>query len=278
MKFPAALLLALAAVASAAPAAASTDLVATVNEIRARGCSGRAGTEPALRRNPALDRVAAALASGDRLSSAMSDAGYVALASAVLEASGNEAAFRTLLATRGCDEILDPAYRELGAAERRGRAWIVLATPLDAPRAADAAAVGREVLKLANRARQSARRCGWKRFDAVSPLAWSEKLARAAQAHARDMAGRGVLSHTGSDGSSASERATRAGYQWRYVGENIAAGQQTAAQVVEEWLGSPRHCANLMDPDFTEMAAGYAFEGKSPKGVYWAQVFGAPRR
>ena len=87
-----------------------------------------------------------------------------------------------------------------------------------------------------------------------------------------------MLSHAGQDGSAPGDRAERAGYEWRTVGENIAAGQQTAEQVVAEWLESPRHCANLMDPDFTEMGVGYAFGPKSPKGVYWAQVFGAPRR
>ena len=105
----------------------------------------------------------------------------------------------------------------------------------------------------------------------------SETLNRAAAAHARDMADRSRLDHTGSDGSSPAERATRAGYTWRFVGENIASGQATPEQVVEEWIGSSHHCANLMSADFTEMGVGFAADSTSAGGIYWAQVFAAPR-
>ena len=73
------------------------------------------------------------------------------------------------------------------------------------------------------------------------------------------------------------ERATRAGYRWRVVGENIASGQATPEQVVEEWIGSAHHCANLMSPDFTEMGVGFAANSTSAGGIYWSQVFAAPR-
>ena len=61
---------------------------------------------------------------------------------------------------------------------------------------------------------------------------------------------------------------------WRTVGENVATGQSTPEQVVAEWLDSPRHCANIMDADFTEMGVAVA---SNASGVYWAQVFGAPQ-
>jgi uncharacterized protein YkwD len=44
--------------------------------------------------------------------------------------------------------------------------------------------------------------------------------------------------------------------------------------VIAEWLDSPRHCANIMSADFTEMGVAVA---ASSDGVYWAQAFGAPR-
>ena len=91
------------------------------------------------------------------------------------------------------------------------------------------------------------------------------------------MADRSRLDHTGSDGSSPAERATRAGYTWRVVGENIASGQSTPEQVVEEWIGSSHHCANLMSADFTEMGVGFAANSTSAGGIYWAQVFAAPQ-
>jgi uncharacterized protein YkwD len=71
-------------------------------------------------------------------------------------------------------------------------------------------------------------------------------------------------------------RASQAGYRWKLVGENIAAGQPTPEQVVEEWLESPGHCANIMDPAYAEMGVASAYEGRSEKGVYWSQVFGTP--
>jgi uncharacterized protein YkwD len=140
----------------------------------------------------------------------------------------------------------------------------------------DAQAVGARVLALVNEARGVARRCGWKRFEAAPPLARSEALDRAAHDHARDMASRSRMEHSGSDGSTPGERATRAGYRWRKVGENVAAGQPTPERAVAEWLESPRHCASLMDPGFTEMGIGFAADPASAAVTYWAQVFGTP--
>ena len=61
------------------------------------------------------------------------------------------------------------------------------------------------------------------------------------------------------------------------VAENIAAGQQTAAEVVAGWLASPGHCANIMGPNFVHMGVSYVVNPKSRIGIYWAQVFGRPR-
>ncbi|MGE0030903.1 MAG: CAP domain-containing protein [Steroidobacteraceae bacterium] len=273
----AAILLLLLAAIAPPTRAANIDFQAEINAIRAQGCAGRPGARPALRPAPQLDLVAQALASGSRLADAMKDAGYVAVQSAALEVSGSDAGIARELARRGCADIVDPVYRELGIATRADRAWIVLAMPLVPPAANDAADTGRRVLELVNEARASARRCGWKRFDAAPPLATSDALRRAALEHARDMARRGSLSHTGGDGSTHAERATRAGYPWRVVGENIAAGQPTAEQVVAGWLKSAGHCANLMDPEFTEMGVAYAVAPQDDKGIYWAQMFAAPR-
>jgi uncharacterized protein YkwD len=111
---------------------------------------------------------------------------------------------------------------------------------------------------------------------AAPPLSLSEVLGRAARTQADDMARHGSLSHAGSDGSTPAERATRAGYRWKLVGENIAAGQPTAEQVVAGWLESPGHCANIMDPAYAEMGVAFAYEARSEKDIYWSQVFGTP--
>jgi len=256
---------------------AGADVLADINAIRARGCASHPGAESPLRRVPELDRVAERLAAGSRFAKAMEDAGYVAVQSAALEASGSDAGIARELARRGCEDIVDPAYRELGIATRGDRAWIVLAMPLVPPAASDAENIGRRVLDLVNEARAGPRRCGRKRFDAAPPLALSELLQRAALDHALDMASHGNLSHAGSDGSTHAGRATRAGYPWRVVGENIAAGQTTAEQVVAGWLKSAGHCANLMDPDFSEMGVAFAAAPQGGKGIYWAQMLGTPR-
>jgi uncharacterized protein YkwD len=200
-------------------------------------------------------------------------AGYAATQAAVLEGSGSTAGIARALEREGCKDIANPLYREIGYALRDGKAWIVLAAPLTPPATGESQAVGARVLALVNEARSGGRRCGWTRFDAAPPLALSAALGDAALAHARDMAARGSMGHTGSDGSSVADRATRAGYRWRTIGENVATGQATADEVVAGWLASPRHCANVMSADFAEMGVAFA-AGKAGAGVFWAQVFG----
>ena len=62
------------------------------------------------------------------------------------------------------------------------------------------------------------------------------------------------------------------------IGENIAAGHTSAREAVASWIESPGHCANLMNPGFTEMGAGYHISRtRMPGYAYWTQVFGVPR-
>ena len=70
---------------------------------------------------------------------------------------------------------------------------------------------------------------------------------------------------------------SRAGYNWKAVGENIAAGQTTPESVVDGWLKSPHHCANVMAPQFREMGIAYYVNRASQAGIYWVQLFGARR-
>jgi len=264
----------LLAVPAAVAAQSPQDPAGAVNAVRARGCGGRPAVKPALRPDARLDRAAARIAAGDAFRDALQSAGYRAAQVAVLEASGHAASFSRSLGEGGCKDVTEAAYRDLGVAQRGGVTWLVLAAPLEAPAAGEAATTNARVLTLVNEARAKKRRCGFRRFGAVPPLAPSAALQRAASAHAEDMARRGVMDHAGGDGSTPADRATRAGYAWRTVGENVASGQSTPEQVVAEWLDSPRHCSNIMDSDFTEMGVAVA---SSATGVYWAQVFGAPQ-
>jgi uncharacterized protein YkwD len=132
------------------------------------------------------------------------------------------------------------------------------------------------VVALVNEARSRPQRCGSERFAAAPPLRVSSKLTDAADVHARDMVRRKFFEHRGSDGSEPKDRVRRAGYRWMLTGENIALGPQSAEEVVEGWLHSPGHCANIMEPRFREIGVGLAV-GKKRGQTYWVQEFGAPR-
>jgi uncharacterized protein YkwD len=85
------------------------------------------------------------------------------------------------------------------------------------------------------------------------------------------MARKNFLSHSGSNGSSAGKRISLQGYPWRTYGENIAAGNPTVSSVIQGWIVSNAHCRNLMNPDFTEIGAGYFIGpyGGNPAARYW---------
>ncbi len=130
------------------------------------------------------------------------------------------------------------------------------------------------VLELVNEARATARYCGNEWYPATGELAWNDRLEQAALRHSVDLATHDIFSHTGSDGSSASQRADDAGYQWRRVGENIAAGRNTAEGSINAWLESPGHCQNIMQPGYTEMGLACDFNASSTYRSYWTQVLG----
>ncbi|WP_227370127.1 CAP domain-containing protein [Halomonas sp. M20] len=132
-------------------------------------------------------------------------------------------------------------------------------------------------LARVNDARSQARRCGDKRFEAVKPLSWSCKLEAAANAHSSNMAETNFFSHVDLDGDRVGQRVTIEGYTWRMVGENIAAGQQSGDAVLEGWLASAGHCANIMNKTFTEMGMSRLDASEATYSPYWTQVFGRPR-
>ncbi|MBS7456934.1 CAP domain-containing protein [Coralloluteibacterium stylophorae] len=269
-----------AVAAPSAPAAEADTLVERVNDYRAqaRQCEGRE-REPAgpLAPDPRLAEVD--LAGGGSIREALRAVGYNAAAAQTIAIAGPDdaASAMDLVRQRYCAPLMDPQFAEIGAAHDGARWQIVLARPLLSEDLGDWQEAGRAVLEQVNAARAQARSCGGRHFDAAGPLTWDAALAEAALAHSRGMAERNVFSHRGGDGSEVGARATRAGYAWRHVGENIAAGQGAPEQVVAGWLSSPGHCANIMDPQFTEMGAAYATDPDSDAVSYWTQVFGAPR-
>jgi len=129
-------------------------------------------------------------------------------------------------------------------------------------------------LQLINKARAVERMCGGVLFEATTALTWNTKLQDAAQAHSLDMSQNNFFSHDGSDGSTVSQRADTQQYDWRSLGENIAAGQQTTELVVQAWLDSPGHCANLMNPKFKETAVVCVEDDTAQYRQYWTNVLG----
>lgn len=111
----------------------------------------------------------------------------------------------------------------------------------------------------------------------VSPLTLCNSLSRAAQDFSGVLAGWGTLSHVGPDGSTLYSRVAAAGYSgYLMVGENLAAGQLDAATVVNSWMGSSGHRANLLHQGFTQLGAGRTDVTSGGSTVpYWVLDLGA---
>ena len=93
-------------------------------------------------------------------------------------------------------------------------------------------------------------------------------LAAVARAHSADMRDRGFFAHVNPDGLDPFARAARAGLEAR--AENIAAGQPDPAAVMDAWMHSPGHRANILNCDLTRLGVGVA---QGTGGPWWTQLF-----
>jgi len=117
-----------------------------------------------------------------------------------------------------------------------------------------------EVLNLVNQERAAA---------GVPAVAFDSDAERAAKAHCEDMEGRGFFSHTTPEGWSPSDRLDMLGASgFSGVGENIAVGQSTPQAVMDAWMNSSGHRANILRDSFTHLGVGYDEDGR-----HWCQVF-----
>lgn len=94
----------------------------------------------------------------------------------------------------------------------------------------------------------------------LSTLSYDVRLDRAAQKHAEDMVNRGYFSHYSPEGDGVRERIIAEGYEPRGWAENLAQGHQNEEQILQAWINSPGHDANLSAP-LEEFAIGAAGEG-----------------
>ena len=261
-----------------APACGFADLVDVANSIRSEGCANFAAVDQPLRAQARLSEAARRVSQGEELETATTEAGYRARKSASIRIrtdNGHDDVAQ-VLAQHFCDLVADKSLLEAGSYRSGDTLWMVLAAPLAPPGHEDAATAGRRVLDLVNEARSQGRRCGRRKFGATTRLTANPALEHAARKHAEDMAAHSLLDHEGSDKSVPARRATRAGYSWASVAENVAGGQTTAGEVVKVWLASPGHCRNLMDPRYSQTGVARAVNQDSQHVVYWVQVFAAP--
>ncbi|GAA3295596.1 hypothetical protein GCM10020295_23200 [Streptomyces cinereospinus] len=119
-----------------------------------------------------------------------------------------------------------------------------------------------EVLKLVNEERARA---------GCSPLAANSALAELAGDYSEAMAEQGFFGHTDPSGNTPWDRAQEAGISG-LGGENIARGQADAAAVMESWMNSPGHRANILNCDFTTLGVGVHYGSGGP---WWTQDFGS---
>ena len=119
-----------------------------------------------------------------------------------------------------------------------------------------------QVLALVNQEREKA---------GLQPLKMSEQLRSIANLKSRDMADKGYFDHNSPTYGSPFQMLQDFGVHYSAAGENIAAGQQTPEQVMQSWMNSSGHRANILNARFDTLGVGYYQGGKY--GVYWTQLF-----
>ena len=267
--------------AASVDAVAAADLYRAINRLRAGGGQCAAVENlPAIQAHATLERAAQDVARGGELQQSLKQHGYRAARTRILSIKGQTVgaqAAEILARPQYCKSLQDAQLTQAGIYLDAGQLWLVMATPFAPSVALSGPAAGQRVLELVNHARATPRHCGERAFKAARPLRWNGTLAEASRLHAEDMARHNYFSHAGRDGSDPVQRVERAGYRFRATGENIAAGgSMQAEEAVAGWIKSPAHCANLMNPAYTEMGAAYAINPRSDMGIYWAQAFGTP--
>lgn len=119
-----------------------------------------------------------------------------------------------------------------------------------------------DILQLTNKIRAE---------HSLQSLTWNTALAHTASEHCADMVTRDYFSHNSPEGITPFDRMHSAGIRYIYAAENIAAGQPDPQSVINAWMDSPEHRANILNPNLREIGAAYSRGGTY--GIYWAQEF-----
>ncbi|MBQ7700474.1 MAG: LysM peptidoglycan-binding domain-containing protein [Clostridia bacterium] len=116
-----------------------------------------------------------------------------------------------------------------------------------------------EVVRLVNVYRESA---------GLKPLMTDAKLSYIARLKSQDMCDKKYFSHTSPTYGSPFQMMKDFGVNYRTAGENIAMGQRTPSEVVNAWMNSPGHRANILNASYTRIGVGHVSAGN-----YWTQMF-----
>jgi len=136
---------------------------------------------------------------------------------------------------------------------------------LNIPNIKDVIAIETEVVKLVNQQRAK---------SGLAPLKQNWQLSRVARYKSQDMIDKNYFSHQSPTYGSPFNMMESFGLHFSSAGENIAMGQRTAAEVMNSWMNSPGHKANILNPSYTEIGVGLA---KDKNGnCYWTQMFIKP--
>ncbi len=176
-------------------------------------------------------------------------------------------------------DVVAPGYRDFGFGLAESDAGVVRVLvfglslsdefTVRAAALSDLKTVRADMLSRVNGARAAKR---------LPPLFESPSLDVAAQRHAEDMIRRSYYAHESPEGTTVMERVQRVGYVAAGVGENIAEGQPTVAEVFDGWMKSPKHRDHILSLTLREIGIGVA-SGKNARGyeIVWVQDFAAPR-
>jgi uncharacterized protein YkwD len=130
-----------------------------------------------------------------------------------------------------------------------------------------------QVLNYVNKLRAQGHACGQSSFEPALPLRWEQRLEQTAQGHAAELAQGDQINHLAANGLTLRDRLRLNGYLAMRVGENLAAGQESLDEVLQTWSSSSKHCENLMQPAFKDVALVCA-SGPGKYGRYWVLNLG----
>ncbi|MEU7710598.1 CAP domain-containing protein [Micromonospora chalcea] len=187
-------------------------------------------------------------------------------AEALAAESGSPSAVPTTVAPSPSKKATPKPSRSTAPSRQQERSSAPSGGGTGATKATATTALSAELQKVVTLVNQERAKAGCK------ALTVNAKLNLAAQRHSQDQADHKKMDHNGSDGSKPWDRVKRAGYNYSMVGENVAWGYQSAAEVMDGWMKSEGHRKNILNCGYTQIGMGLA----RSNGPYWTQVFGTP--